>query len=126
MKQLRHPIHDGKLLRRYRRLARHTFSQYVGEQPRASCQDVASSRRAGGLIEKCLSRRYGVSSTTSVEVLLQGLWLKEQVPNGRKHLAATSQIVELDLAEMCQEVLNVDKILHNFDDYALSRTEKLA
>jgi hypothetical protein len=39
--------------------------------------------------------------------------------NGRKHLAATSQIVELDLAEICQESLNVDKILHNFDDYAL-------
>jgi hypothetical protein len=61
-----------------------------------------------------------------VEVLLRGLWLKELVLNGRKHLAATSQIVELDLAEICQESLNLDKILHNFDEYALSRIEKLA
>ena len=77
-------------------------------------------------IEKCLAGRYGFSSTTSVEVLLRGLWLKELILNGHKHLAATSQIVELDLTEICQEALNVDKILHNFDESALSRTEKLA
>jgi hypothetical protein len=61
-----------------------------------------------------------------VEVLLRGLWLKELVLNGRTHLAATSQFMERNLTEICQESLNVDNILHNFDDYALSRTEKLA
>ena len=85
-----------------------------------------AAERFNRKIEKCLAGRYGFSSTTSVEVLLRGLWLKELILNGHKHLAATSQIVELDLAEICQESLNVDKILHNFDDYALSRIEKLA
>ncbi len=85
-----------------------------------------AAERFNRKIEKCLSGRYGFSSITCVEVLLRGLWLKELILNGRQHLAATSQIVELDFAEICQESLNVDKILHNFDDYALSRIEKLA
>jgi transposase-like protein len=155
MKRLRHHIHDGTLLRRCCRLARHGFSNtWVSSRKQAvktlqalAGQEISAyleahilsvwrhltqsltnnaAERFNRKIKKCLSGRYGFSSTTSVEVLLRGLWLKELVLNGRKHLAATSQIVELDLAEMCQESLNVDKILHNFDDYALSRTEKLA
>lgn len=155
MKRLRHHIHDGKLLTRCRRLARHIFSNtWVSSRKQAAKtlqalagQEVSdyleahilcvwrhltqsltnnAAERFNRKIEKCLSGRYGFSSTTSVEVLLRGLWLKELVLNGRKHLAATSQVMELDLAEICQESLNVDKILHSFDDYALSRTEKLA
>jgi transposase-like protein len=155
MKRLRHHIHDALLLRRCCRLARHIFSNtWVSSRKQAAKtlqplagQEVSdyveshilsvwrhltqsltnnAAERFNRKIEKCLAGRYGFSSATSVEVLLRGLWLKELVLNGRKHLAATSQIVELDLAEICQESLNVDKILHNFDDYALSRTEKLA
>jgi hypothetical protein len=61
-----------------------------------------------------------------VDVLSRGLWLKELVVNGRKHLAATSPMMEFDLTQICQESLDTGKILHNFDDYALSRTEELA
>ena len=85
-----------------------------------------AAERFNRKIEKCLSGRYGFSSPTSVEVLLRGLWVKELVLNGRKHLAATSQFMDVDLTEICQESLNVDKILHNVDDYALARIEKLA
>jgi transposase-like protein len=155
MKRLRHHIHDTPLLRRCCRLARHMFSNtWVSSRKHAAKtlqalagQEVAdyldgyilnvwrrltqsltnnAAERFNRKIEKCLSGRYGLSSTTSVEVLLRGLWLKELILNGHKHLAATSQIVELDLTEICQESLNVDKILHNFDEYALSRIEKLA
>jgi transposase-like protein len=155
MKRLRHHIHDGKRLTRCRRLARHIFSNtWVSSRKQAvktlqalAGQEVAdyldthilsvwrhltqsltnnAAERFNRKIEKCLSGRYGFSSTTSVAVLLRGLWLKELVLNGRKHLAATSQITDLDLSKICQESLNVDKILHNFDDYALSRIEKLA
>lgn len=155
MKRLRQHIHDPKLLKRCIRLAKHIFSNtWVSSRKHAAktVQNLAgqevsdyleahilgawrhltqsltnnAAERFNRKIEKCLSGRYGFSSTTSVEVLLRGLWLKELVLNGRKHLAATSQIVELDLAEICQESLNVDKILHNFDEYALSRIEKLA
>ena len=128
--------------------------QYLGQQPKARRKDLAEPCRTGALgvsahifsvwrhltqsltnnaaerfnrkVEKCLSGRYGFSSTTSVEVLLRGLWLKELVLNGRKHLAATSEFMALDWTEICQESLNVDNILHNFDEYALSRIEKLA
>jgi transposase-like protein len=155
MKRLRHHIHERKLLTRCCRLARHIFSNtWVSSRKQAAKtlqalagQEVSdyleshmlsvwrhltqsltnnAAERFNRKIEKCLSGRYGCSSPTSVKVLLRGLWLKELVFNGRKHLAATSQITELDLTKICQESLNVDKILHNFDDYALSRTEKLA
>ena len=155
MRRLTHHIPDAKLLKRCRRLARHLFSNaWVSSRKHAAKtlqtlagQEVSDylethilsvwrhlthsltnnvAERFNRKSEKCLSGRYGFSSTTSVEVLLRGLWLKELVLNGRKHLSTTSQILDLDLAEICQESLNVDKILHNFDDYALSRIEKLA
>jgi transposase-like protein len=154
-KQLRRHIHDLKLLKRCARLATHIFSNtWVSSRKQAAktLQNLAgqevsayleghifsvwrhltqsltnnAAERFNRKIKKCLSGRYGFASPTSVEVLLRGLWLKELVLNGRKHLATTSQILELDLTEMCQESLNVDKILHNFDEYALSRIEKLA
>jgi len=155
LKRLRHHVHDSTLLTRCCRLARHIFSNtWVSSRKQAAKtlqtlagQEISdyleghilsvwrhltqsltnnAAERFNRKIEKCLSGRYGFSSPTSVKVLLRGLWLKELILNGRQHLAATSQIMELDFAEMCQESLNVDKILHNFDDYALSRTEKLA
>jgi transposase-like protein len=155
MKRLRQHIDDQNLLTRCTRLAKHIFSNtWVSscKQAAKTLQNLAgeevstyleghifnvwrhltqsltnnAAERFNRKITKCLSGRYGFSSTTSVAVLLRGLWLKELVLNGRKHLDATSQIMELDVAEICQESLNVDKILHNFDDYAVSRTEKLA
>jgi hypothetical protein len=85
-----------------------------------------AAERFNRTIEKCLSGRYGFASPTSVDVLLRGLWLKEFVVNGRKHLARTSPVRELDLTQICQESLDMGKIFHNFDEYALSRTETLA
>jgi len=155
MKCLRRHIDDTPLLNRCVRLAKHIFSNtWVSSRKHAAktLQGLAgrevsayldahifnvwrhltqsltnnAAERFNRKIEKCLSGRYGFSSTTSVEVLLRGLWLKELMLNGRKHVAVTSQFMELDLTKICQESLNVDKILHNFDDYALSRIEKLA
>jgi len=155
MKHLRRHIADPQLLTRCRRFAKHIFSNtWVSSRKQAAKtlqklagQDISdyldahilgvwrhltqsltnnAAERFNRKIEKCLSGRYGFSSPTSVETLLRGLWLKELVLNGRKHLAETSQFMHLDWTEICQESLNVDKILHNFDDYALSRIEKLA
>jgi hypothetical protein len=154
-KRLRQYVHEPKLLKRCVRLAKHIFSNaWVSSRKHAAktLQNLAgqelsayldahifsvwrhltqsltnnAAERFNRKIEKCLSGRYGFASPTSVEVLLRGLWLKELVLNGRKHLAETSQIMDLDVAEICQESLNMDKILHNFDEYALSRIEKLA
>ncbi len=154
-KRLRHHIHDRKLLTRCCRLARHIFSNtWVSSRKQAARtlqtlagQDISdyleahilsvwrhltqsltnnAAERFNRKIEKCLSGRYGFSSPTSVDVLLRGLWLKELVLNGHKHLAASSQFREVDLSTICQESLDVSKILQNFDDYALSRTEGLA
>jgi transposase-like protein len=154
-KRLRQYVHDPKLLKRCVRLAKHIFSNtWVSSRKYAAktVQNLAgpeisayleahivsvwrhltqsltnnAAERFNRKIEKCLSGRYGFSSTTSVEVLLRGLWLKELVLNGRKHLTATSQMNTLDFAKICQESLDMDKILHNFDDYALAWTEKLA
>jgi transposase-like protein len=155
MKRLRRHCDDQQLLTRSARLAKHIFSNtWVSSRKQAAKtlhkvagQDVAAyleahilrdwrhltqsltnnaAERFNRKINKCLSGRYGFSSPVSVEVLLRGLWLKELVFNGRKHLAATSQFIDLDWAEICQESLDMDKILHYFDDYALSRIEKLA
>jgi len=154
-KRLRQHIHDPKLVKRCTRLARQIFSNtWVSSRKQAAKtlqglagQEVSdyldahilsvwrhltqsltnnAAERFNRKIEKCLSGRYGFASPTSVEVLLRGLWLKELVVNGRKHLAATSPVLELDLTHICQASLDTGKILHNFDDYALSRTEKLA
>lgn len=154
-KRLRHHMHDPKLLIRCTRLARHIFSHTGAssrKQAAKTLQDLAgqevsdyldahilsvwrhltqsrpnnAAERFNRKIGKCLSGRYGFSSTTSVEVLLRGLWLKELILNGQKHLAAHSQFKELDVSTMCPESLDLGKILHNFDDYALSQTKKLA
>jgi transposase-like protein len=76
-------------------------------------------------IEKCFFGRYGIPSPESAEVLLRGLWLKELLLNGQKHLDATSQLRSLDLSDICQEHLDTSKILHFFHDNDPSRIEKL-
>lgn len=155
MKRLRHHIHDPKLLKRCQRLANHIFANiWVSSRKQAAKtlktlagQEVSeyleghifgvwrhlthsltnnAAERFNRKIEKCVSGRYGFSSPTSVVVLLRGLWLKELVLNGQKHLAASSQFQELDVSTICQEALDMGKILHNFDDYTLSRAKKLA
>lgn len=85
-----------------------------------------AAERFNRKIEKCVSGRYGLPSTTSVEVLLRGLWLKELMLNGHKHLATSSRLRDRDLSTICQASLDAGKILHVFDEYAQSRVEKLA
>lgn len=154
MKRLRHHIHDPKRLTRCQRLAKHIFSNsWVSSRKQAAKtlqtlagQEISdyldahilgvwrhltqsltnnAAERFNRKIEKCLSGRYGLPPITSAKVLLRGLWLKELVLNGHQHLAATSQVKDLDLAKMCQESLDLAKILHNSDDYALTGIEKL-
>ena len=155
MKHLRHHIADPQLLKRCRRFATHIFSNtWVSSRKHAAKtlqklagQDISdyldehilgvwrhltqsltnnAAERFNRKIEKCLSGRYGIPSTTSAEVLLRGLWLKELVLNGHKHLATTSQVKDLNLSKICQESLDAGKILHVFDEYGLSQAEKLA
>jgi transposase-like protein len=84
-----------------------------------------ASERFNRKIEKCVSGRYGISSTKSVEVLLHGLWFRELLVHGRKHVDATSAMTTIDLSTLCQEHLDTSKILHFFHDNAPSRLEKL-
>ena len=83
------------------------------------------SERFNRKIEKCLSGRYGISSTKSAEVLLHGLWFRELLVHGRKHVDATSEMTTIDLSTLCQEHLDTSKILHFFNDNDPSRLEKL-
>ena len=85
-----------------------------------------ASERFNRKIEKCFSGRYGIPSPESAEVLLRGLWLKELLLNGQKHLDATSELTSIDLSRICQEHLDTSKILHFFHDNDPSRIEKVA
>jgi hypothetical protein len=155
MKRLRQHIHDPKLFRRSVRLAKHIFSnKSVSSRKHAAktLQKLAgkqvssyidghilkywrkltmsltnnASERFNRKIEKCFSGRYGIRNTESAEVLLRGLWLKELLLNGRQHLEATSEFKTIDWSAVCQENLDMSKILHFFHDYDPSRIEKLA
>ena len=84
-----------------------------------------ASERFNRKIEKCFSGRYGIASLTSAKVLLQGLWFKELLVHGRKHMDATSEMATIDLSTICQEHLDTSKILHFFHDNDPSRLEKL-
>ncbi len=155
MKRLRQHIHDPKLFRRSVRLAKHMFSnKSVSSRKHAAktLQKLAgkqvssyidghilkywrkltmsltnnASERFNRKIEKCFSGRYGIQSTKSAEVLLRGLWLRELLLNGRKHLEATSQFNTIDLSRICQEHLDTSKILHFFHDNDPSQVEKYA
>lgn len=155
IKRLQQQIHDPKLFKRSVRLARHIFSntsvssrkhaakrlQQLAGKPVSSYIDGHilkywrnltmsltnnASERFNRKIKQCFSGRYGIQSTESAEVLLRGLWLKELLRNGQKHLDATSELTSLDLSRICQENLDMSKILHFFHDYDPSRIEKLA
>lgn len=155
MKRLRQHVHDPKLFRRCVRLAKHIFSnKFVSSRKHAAktLQQLAgeqvssyidghilkywrkltmsltnnASERFNRKLEKCFSGRYGIPSVESAEVLLRGLWLKELLVNGQKHLDATSELTSIDLSRICQEHLDTGKILHFFHDNDPSQVEKYA
>jgi transposase-like protein len=155
MKRLRQHIHEPKLFRRSVRLAKHMFSNTSVSSRKHAAKtlqklagtQVASyidghiltywrkltmsltnnaSERFNRKIEKCFSGRYGIPSPESAEVLLRGLWLKELLLNGHKHLEATSELTSIDVSRMCQEHLDTSKILHFFHDNDPSHIEKVA
>jgi transposase-like protein len=84
-----------------------------------------AAERFNRKIEKCFSGRYGLPNLKSAEVLLQGLWFKELLVHGRKHMAATSEMATLDLSTLCQEHLDTNKILHFSHDSDPSCLEQL-
>jgi transposase-like protein len=155
MKRLRHHIRHPKLFSRCVRLATHMFTndsvssrkhaaktlqKLAGQQVSAyidghilACWRKLTlsltnnaSERFNRKIKKCFFGRYGIPSPKSAHVLLRGLWLKELLLNGHKHLDATSELTSLDLSRICQEHLDTSKILHFFHDYSPSQVEKLA
>jgi len=155
MTRLRQQIRDPKRFRRCVRLAKHMFANTsVSSRKHAAktLQKVAgtqvasyidghiltywrhltmsltnnASERFNRKIEKCFSGRYGIPSPESAEVLLRGLWLKELLLHGQKHLDATSELRAIDLSRICQEHLVTSKILHFFHDNNPSRIEKVA
>jgi transposase-like protein len=155
MKRLRQHIQDPQIFRRAMRLAKHIFSntsvssrkhaaktlQELAGQPVSSYIDehiltswrkltmsltTNASERFNRKIEKCFSGRYGIPSVESAKVLLRGLWLKELLLNGQKHMNATSALRSIDWSRICQEHVDTGKILHFFHDYDPSQVEKLA
>jgi len=154
-KLLRQQFHDPNRLTCCHRLARHIFSNtgvssrkhaaktlqklagrevssYIDEHILTHWRHLTLSltnnacERFNRKIEKCFSGRYGISSTKSAQVLLRGLWLKELLLNGHKHMAATSELTSIDLSRICQEHLDTGKILHFFHDDEPSQVEKAA
>jgi len=155
MKRLRQHIHNPKLFSRCVRLAKHMFTnESVSSRKHAAktLQKLAgkqvssyidghiltywrkltmsltnnASERFNRKIEKCFSGRYGISSVESAKILLRGLWLKELLLKGQKHLDATSEFRTIDLSRICQEHLDTSKILHFFHDNDPSQVEKYA
>jgi transposase-like protein len=155
IKRLRQHIRDPKLFRRSVRLAKHMFSNTSVSSRKHAAKTLQkltgnqvssyidghilkcwrkltmsltnnASERFNRKIEKCFSGRYGIPSPESAKVLLRGLWLKELLLNGHKHLDATSKLTSIDLSRICQEHLDTRKILHFFHDNDPSRIEKVA
>jgi transposase-like protein len=155
MKRLRQYIHNPKRFRRCVRFAKHMFSNTsVSSRKHAAKtlqklagKQVASyidghiltywrkltmsltnnaSERFNRKIEKCFSGRYGIPSPESAEVLLRGLWLKELLLNGHKHLDATSELTSIEVSRICQEHLDASKILYFFHDNDPSHIDKVA
>ena len=154
MKHIRTHVQEYSSRLRCYRLAKHIFSNtYVSSRKAAAktLQKVAgnkvssyidghilgcwrhltmsltnnASERFNRKIEKCVSGRYGLPNPKSAEVLLHGLWFKELLVHGRKHMNATSEMATIDLSTLCQEHLDTSKILHFFHDSDPSCLEKL-
>jgi transposase-like protein len=155
MKRLRKQVRDPKRLRRFVRLAKHMFtnksvssrkyaakrlqqlagetvSSYIDEHILAYWRQLTmslttnASERFNRKIEKCFCGRYGIASVGSANVLLRGLFLKELLLNGKKHLDQTSELGAIDVSRICQKTLDGDQILHFFHDYAPSQVDKVA
>lgn len=155
MKHLRKQAHEPKRFRHFVRLAKHIFtntsvssrkhaakrlqqlageqvSSYIDESILASWRQLTmslttnASERFNRKIEKCFSGRYGIASVESANVLLRGLFLKELLLNGKKHVDQSSELGSIDLSRICQEKLDADRILHVFHDYAPSQVGKVA
>ena len=155
IKRLRQQIREPKLFKRSVRLAKHIFanktvssrkhaaktlqelagqqvSSYIDEHLLTYWRNLTMSltnnaaERFNRKIEKCFSGRYGIPSVESAQVLLRGLWLKELLLNGHKHMALSSEFRTMNLSRICQEHLDTSNILHSFYDYDLSQAEKLA
>ena len=154
MKCLRANLTDGKEFRRCVRLAKHMFANAFVSSRKAAAkrlQNIAgveiaeyvdehiltpwrhltmaltnnAAERFNRKIEKCFSGRYGIPSEDSAKVLLRGLWLKELLLNGEKHLKETSEFRTLDMSKMCQETLDSGNILHFFHEGCPELLEKL-
>ncbi len=155
MKRIRLHVHDATTRRRCMRLAKHIFSNgsvssrkhaaktlqklvgkpvssYINTHILVCWRQLTMSltnnaaERFNRKINKCFFGRYGIPSTESAEVLLRGLWLKELLLNGQKHIDATSELRSIDLSRICQEHLDTSKILHFFNEYGTTQTKKLA
>jgi transposase-like protein len=154
MKQIRKHVQESSSRIRCYRLAKHIFANtYVSSRKYAAktLQRIAGNKvssyidghilgcwrhltmsltnnaaeRFNRKIEKCFSGRYGIPNLKSAEVLLQGLWFKELLVHGRKHMDATSEMATIDLSTICQEHLDTNKILHFFHDSDPSCLEQL-
>jgi transposase-like protein len=118
IKRLRQHVQDPKLFGRCVRLAKHIFankavssrkhaakrlqelggeqvSSYIDERILAFWRKLTmslttnASERFNRKIEKCFSGRYGIASVESAKVLLRGLFFKELLLNGKKHVDHT-------------------------------------
>jgi transposase-like protein len=155
MKYLRQHIRDPKLLKRSVRLAKNIFrnksvssrkhaaktlqllageegSSYINEHILGSWRHLTmsltnnASERFNRKIKKCFSGRYGIPSVESAHVLLRGLWLKELLFNGHRHMALSCEFRSMNVSRIFQEHLDTSKILHSFHDYDVSQAAKLA
>jgi hypothetical protein len=153
--RLRLPIQDPKLFSCSGCLATHSFanksgsrrkhaaktlpevtgrqvSAYIDEHSLTYWQNLTmsltnnASERFNRKSEKCFSGRYRIPLVERAPVVLRGLWLKELLFNGHKHLALRAELRTINLSSMCQEHLDTSKILHSFSDDDSSQTEKLA
>jgi len=63
-------------------------------------------------LNKIISVRYGIKSIESMQVMIRSLWLKEMMLFGKKHLAVTDELGNIEMSKLCQENLNFSSILH--------------
>ena len=66
-------------------------------------------------IKKIVSGKYGLKTPETISLLVNCLWFKELIMNGKIHLDSESTISNLNITELCQEMIPIKQLDQLFE-----------
>ena len=72
-------------------------------------------------IKKIVSGKYGLKTPETISLLVNCLWFKELIMNGKIHLDSESTISNLNITELCQEMIPVDQLEQLFETKTIKK-----